>query len=175
MGGWVDLIMRGEIQFFIGVGIGAVVGDLVIGISIGIVLGAALSQFNKPNREIEYTYNFDLIAKIPKELKGKSNNIEVENWFNQDNDEYKIFNQIDIDFDYCEEDDLKFGEEEFIIGIQVEKGDATHSQYLYEHIKNVLRKFKSDYNTKWEGQFYIDDGKDDYICYAQDFELQLND
>ena len=83
MGGWVDLDMRGEIKFFIGVAIGvaigAVVGDLVIGISIGIALGVALSQFNKPNREIEYTYNFDLIAKIPKELKGKSNNIEVEN------------------------------------------------------------------------------------------------
>ena len=80
--------MRGEIKFF-----------------IGVAIGVALSQFNKPNREIEYTYNFDLIAKIPKELKGKSNNIEVENWFNQDNDEYKIFNQIDIDFDYCEEED----------------------------------------------------------------------
>ena len=171
--------MSGELKFFIGVvigvGIGFVFGDLVLGISIGIALGVVLTKFIKFNKENKCIYNFDLIAKIPKELRGESKGVSAEHWFNEVNDEHNILNQIDIDFDYCEDEDLKFGKEEFIIEVRIEDGDAFHKDYLYEHIKSVLRKFESDFNTKWEGEFYIDDGKKDYICYAPHFDLEIND
>ena len=103
-----------------------------------------------------------------------SKGVKVEDWFNEVNDEYNILNQIDIDFGYCEEEDLKFGEEEFIVEVRLEDGDAFHNDYLYEHIKSVLRKFENDFKTQWEGQFYIYDGKDDYICYAPIYEIETN-
>ena len=171
--------MSGELKFFVGVligaGIGFVFGDLVLGISISIALGAVFTKLIKSNKEKTCIYNFDLVAKIPKELKGESKGVSAEDWFIEANDEYNILNQIDIDFDYCEEQDLKFGEEEFIIEVRIEDGDAFHKEYLYEHIKSVLRKFENDFKTKWKGQFYIDDGKEDYICYAPSFELEIND
>ena len=128
----------------------------------------------KSNKKKKCIYNFDLIAKIPTELKGMSKGVKVEEWFNEVNDEYNILNQIDIDFGYCEEEDLKFGEEEFIVEVRLEDGDAFHNEYLYEHIKSVLRKFENDFKTQWEGQFYIYDGKDDYICYAPNFKIEIN-
>ena len=102
------------------------------------------------------------------------NGVKVQDWFNEVNDEHNILNQIDIDFGYCEEEDLKFGEEEFIVEVRLEDGDAFHNEYLYEHIKSVLRKFENDFKTQWEGQFYIYDGKDDYICYAPNYEIEIN-
>ena len=146
-----------------------------MGISIGLVLGAVFLKLIKINKKKKYIYNFDLVAKIPKKLKGKSKGVNAEDWFNEANDEHNILNQIDIDFDYCEEEDLKFGEEEFIVDVKVEDGDAFHKEYLYDHIKSVLKNFENDFNTKWEGQFYIDDGEKDYICYAPNFDLQIND
>ena len=128
----------------------------------------------KSNKKKKCIYNFDLIAKIPTELKGMSKGVKVEDWFNEVNDEYNILNQIDIDFGYCEEEDLKFGEEEFIVEVRLEDGDAFHNDYLYEHIKSVLRKFENEFKTQWEGQFYIYDGKDDYICYAPIYEIEIN-
>ena len=128
----------------------------------------------KSNKKKKCIYNFDLIAKIPTELKGMSKGVKVEDWFNEVNDEYNILNQIDIDFGYCAEKDLKFGEEEFIVEVRLEDGDAFHNDYLYEHIKSVLRKFENDFKTQWEGQFYIYDGKDDYICYAPIYEIETN-
>ena len=128
----------------------------------------------KSNKKKKCIYNFDLIAKIPTELKGMSKGVKVEDWFNEVNDEYNILNQIDIDLGYCEEEDLKFGEEEFIVEVRLEDGNAFHNEYLYEHIKSVLRKFENDFKTQWEGQFYIYDGKDDYICYAPIYEIEIN-
>ena len=128
----------------------------------------------KSSKKKKCIYNFDLIAKIPIELKGMLKGVKVEDWFNEVNDEYNILNQIDIDFGYCEEEDLKFGEEEFIVEVRLEDGDAFHNEYLYEHIKSVLRKFENDFKTQWEGQFYIYDGKDDYICNAPNFEIEIN-
>ena len=61
----------------------------------------------KSNKKEKCIYNFDLIAKIPTELKGKSKGVKVEDWFNEVNDEYNILNQIDIDFGYCKEEDLQ--------------------------------------------------------------------
>jgi len=170
--------MSVELKFFIGVligvGIGYVFGYLVLGICAGIVLGMVFLKLIKSNKKEKCIYNFDLIAKIPTELKGKSKGVKVEDWFNEVNDEYNILNQIDIDFGYCKEEDLKFGEEEFIVEVRVEDGDALHNDYLYEHIKSVLRKFENDFKTQWEGQFYIYDGKDDYICYAPNYEIEIN-
>tara|TARA_Y100000590_G_C15716027_1_gene1011936 strand:+ start:1297 stop:1644 length:348 start_codon:yes stop_codon:yes gene_type:complete len=115
--------MSGELKFFvgvsIGVGIGFVFGDLVLGISIGIVLGAVFTKLIKSNNEKKCIYNFELVAKIPKELKGESKGVSVEDWFVEANDEHNILNQIDIDFDYCEEGDLKFGEDEFIVEVRI--------------------------------------------------------
>ena len=128
----------------------------------------------KLSKKKKCIYNFDLIAKIPIELKGMIKGVKVEDWFNEVNDEHNILNQIDIDFGYCEEEDLKFGEEEFIVEVRLEDGDAFHNEYLYEHIKSVLRKFENDFKTQWEGQFYIYDGKDDYICYAPKYEIEIN-
>ena len=128
----------------------------------------------KSKKKRKCIYNFDLNAKIPIELKGMSKGVKVEDWFNEVNDEHNILNQIDIDFGYCEEEDLKFGEEEFIVEVRLEDGDAFHNEYLYEHIKSVLRKFENDFKTQWEGQFYIYDGKDDYICYAPNYEIDIN-
>ena len=128
----------------------------------------------KSSKKKKCIYNFDLIAKIPIELKGMINGVKVQDWFNEVNDEHNILNQIDIDFGYCEEEDLKFGEEEFIVEVRLEDGDAFHNEYLYEHIKSVLRKFENDFKTQWEGQFYIYDGKDDYICYAPKYEIEIN-
>ena len=128
----------------------------------------------KSSKKKKCIYNFDLIAKIPIELKGMINGVKVQDWFNEVNDEHNILNQIDIDFGYCEEEDLKFGEEEFIVEVRLEDGDAFHNEYLYEHIKSVLRKFENDFKTQWEGQFYIYDGKDDYICYAPNYEIEIN-
>ena len=170
--------MSGELKFFIGItigiSIGFVFGDLVLGISIGIVLGVFLTKLIKSNKENKCIYNFDLIANIPKELRGESMGVSAEDWFNEANDEHNILNQIDIDFDYCKNEYLKFGEEEFIIEVRIEDGDAFHKEYLYEHIKSVLRKFENDFNTKWEGEFYIDNGKEDYICHAPHFDLEIN-
>jgi len=170
--------MSGKLKFFIsisiGIGIGLVFGDLVLGISIGMALGAALIILIKSNKSKRCIYNFDLIAKIPIELKGVSKGVSAEDWFVESNDEYNILNQIDIDFDYSEEKDLKFGEEEFAIEVRIEKGDAFHKEYLYEHIKKVLRKFENDFNTTWEGEFYMDDGEKEYICYAPNFDLEFN-
>ena len=163
------------IGVLIGVGIGYVFGDLALGISIGVVLGTVFVKLIKSNKKKKCIYNFDLVAKIPKELKGNSKGVNAEDWFNEANDEYNILNQIDIDFDYCEEEDLKFGEEEFIVEVRVEDGDAFHDEYLYEHIKSVLKKFESDFKTEWKGQFYIYDGKEDYICYAPDYEIEIAD
>tara|TARA_B100000963_G_C22390185_1_gene564138 strand:- start:219 stop:710 length:492 start_codon:yes stop_codon:yes gene_type:complete len=162
--------MVGKIKYFIGIligiGIGYVFGNLKIGICVGIVLGIVFVKLIKPNKKKKCRYNFDLIAKIPRELKGKSKGVRVEEWFNEVNDEYNIFNQIDIDFGYCEK--------EFIVEVRVENGDAFHNEYLYEHIKSVLRKFENNFKTQWEGQFYIYDGKDDYICYAPKYEIERN-
>ena len=163
--------MSGELKFFIGIsigiGIGLAFGDLVLGISIGMALGAALVILIKSNKSIRCIYNFDLVAKIPTELKGLSKGVSVEDWFVESNDEYNILNQIDIDFDYSEE--------EFAVGVRIEKGDAFHKEYLYKHIKKVLRKFENDFNTKWVGEFYMDDGEKEYICYAPNFDLEVND
>ena len=87
--------------------------DLVSEFSIGIVLGTVFVKLIKYDKKKNCIYNFDLVAKIPKELKGKSKGVNAEDWFNEANDEYNILNQIDIDFDYCEEKDSKFGEEKF--------------------------------------------------------------
>ena len=62
----------------------------------------------KSSKKKKCIYNFDLIAKIPIELKGMIKVVKVEDWFNEVNDEHNILNQIDIDFGYCEEKDLKF-------------------------------------------------------------------
>tara|TARA_S200000501_G_scaffold81790_1_gene73789 strand:+ start:7770 stop:8285 length:516 start_codon:yes stop_codon:yes gene_type:complete len=171
--------MRRVIKFFIGfvigVGIGAVVGSLGLGIGIGIAFGAVFTKLIKADEEKICIYNFDLIAKIPKELKGKSKGVRAEDWFVEANDGYNILNQINIDFDYCEENDLKYNDDEFIVEVRIEDGDAFHKEYLHEHIKKVLRNFENDFNTKWKGEFYIDDGKKDYICYAPNFELEIND
>ena len=171
--------MSSELKFFIGIliglGIGFVYSDLKLGISIGLVLGVILIVLIKSNRSKKCIYNFDLVAKIPIELKGVGKGVSAEDWFVESNDEYNILNQIDIDFGYCEENDLKFGEEEFIVEVKIEEGDAFHKEYLYEHIKKVLRKFENDFNTRWEGEFYIDDGEKEYICYAPNFDLEIND
>ena len=171
--------MSRELKFFIGtsigLGIGFIFGDLVLGISIGLALVAALIILIKFNKSKKCIYNFDLVAKIPIELKGVSKDVSAEDWFVESNDEYNILNQIDIDFGYCEEKYLKFGEEEFVVEVRIEEGDAFHKEYLYEHIKKVLRKFENDFNTRWEGEFYMDDGEKEYICYAPNFDLEIND
>ena len=95
--------LKFSIGILIGVGIGYVFGDLVLGISIGVVLGTVFVKLIKSNKKKKCIYNFDLVAKIPKELKGKSKGVNAEDWFNEANDEYNILNQIDIDFNYCEE------------------------------------------------------------------------
>ena len=127
----------------------------------------------KSSKKKKCIYNFDLVAKIPLELKGMSKGVKVEDWFNEVNDEYNILNQIDIDSGCCEKD-LKFDEEEFIVEVRLEDGDAFHNEYLYEHIKSMLRKFENDFKTQWEGQFYIYNRKDDYICYAPNYEIEIN-
>ena len=144
-------------------------------LKLQVLLNGVKVSVIKSNNKKKCIYNFDLIVKIPKELKGENKGVSVENWFNETNDEYNILNQIDMYFDYCEDEDLKFGEEEFIVEVKVEDGDAFHKEYLYDHIKSVLKNFENDFNTKWEGQFYIDDGEKDYICYAPNFDLQIND
>ena len=159
----------------IGLSIGYVFDDLVSGISIGIVLGTVFVKLIKYDKKKNCIYNFDLVAKISKELKGKSKGVNAEDWFNEANDEYNILNQIDIDFDYCEEEDSKFGEEKFIVEVRVEDGDAFHDEYRYAHIKSVLRKFENDFKTEWKGQFYIYNDKEDYICYAPKFEIEIAD
>ena len=30
---------------------------------------------------------------------------------------------------------------------------------IFMNISKVLRKFENDFNTRWEGEFYIDDGE----------------
>ena len=172
--------MRREFKFFIGIilglSIGAGIGNMLIGLSIGIAIGAALSQYKKEQKPFEYVYNFDLLATVPKKLRGKnSEGIDVEEWFNNKNDKYNIFKSIDLDFDYCDEKDLLKNEEEFIIGVRAEEGESIHEEYLYDEIISILRKFEEEYETKWEGQFYIEDKKEDYICYAPEFKLENND
>ena len=65
-------------------------------------------------------------------------------------------------------------EKEFIVGIRLEDGDSIHEKYLYNEIINILRRFEEEYETKWKGQFYIEDKKEDYICYAPKFKLEIN-
>ena len=172
--------MRREFKFFIGIilglSIGAGIGNMLIGLSIGIAIGAALSQYKKEKKPSQYIYNFDLFANIPKRLRGKnSEGVDVEEWFNNKNDKYDIFKSIDLDFDYCDEKDLLKNEEEFIVGIRLEDGDSIHEKYLYDEIINLLRRFEEEYETKWEGQFYIEDKKENYICHAPEFKLEIND
>ena len=135
----------------IGIIVMILIGQYLISIGFTLILLAdILSNKNRDNhnyvkmdKEKKCIYNFELVAKIPKELNGESKGVSVEGWFVEANDKYNILNQIDIDFDYCEE--------EFIVEVRIEDGDAFHKEYLYEHIKSVLRKFENDFNTKWEG------------------------
>ena len=171
--------MSGELKFFIGIilglSIGVGIGNMLIGLIVGIALGTALSQYKKKEKHFQYTYNFDLFATIPKKLRGENRKgVNVEEWFNIKNDKYNIFKLIDLDFDYCDEKDLLKNEEEFIVGIRLEDGDLIHEKYLYDEIINLLRRFEEEYETKWEGQFYIEDKKEDYICYAPEFKLEVN-
>ena len=169
----------GELKFFIGIilglSFGAGIGNMLIGLSIGIVTGAALAQYNKEKKPFQYIYNFDLFATISKKLRGKnSKDVNVEEWFNTKNDKNNIFKSIDLDFNYCDEKDLLKNEEEFIVGIRLEDGDSIHEKYLYDEIINLLRRFEEEYETKWEGQFYIEDKEEDYICHAPEFKLEIN-
>ena len=171
--------MKWELNFFFGIilglSFGAGIGNMLIGLSIGIVTGVALTQYNKEKKSFQYIYNFDLFATIPKKLRGKnSKDVNVEEWFNTKNDKNNIFKSIDLDFNYCDEKDLLKNEEEFIVGIRLEDGDSIHEKYLYDEIINLLRRFEEEYETKWEGQFYIEDKKEDYICYAPEFKLEVN-
>lgn len=172
--------MIGEFKFFIGIilglAIGVGIGNMLIGLSVGIALGTAISQYKKEKKPFQYIYNFDLFATIPKTLRGKnSEGVEVEEWFNNKNDKHNIFKSIDLDFDYCDDKDLLKNEEEFIIGIRAEDGDSIHEKYLYNEIISLLRKFEEEYETKWKGQFYIEGKKEDHICYAPDYKLEIND
>ena len=65
-------------------------------------------------------------------------------------------------------------QEEFIIEVRIEDGDAFHKEYLYEHIKSVLSKFQNDFNTKWEGEFYIDNLLNDYLKKENYLKLLMN-
>ena len=159
----------------LGLSIGLGIGNILIGLSIGIAIGAALIQYKKEKKPFQYIYNFELFATVPIKLRGKSiKGVDVEEWFDTKNDKYNIFKSIDLDFDYCDEKDLLKNEEEFIIGIRAEDGDSIHEKYLYDEIIDLLRRFEADFETKWEGQFFIEDKKEDYICYAPDFKLEIN-
>ena len=171
--------MSGAFKLFIGIILGLLIGvgigNMLIGLSVGIALGTALLQYKKEEKPFQYTYNFDLFATIPKKLRGESRKgVNVKEWFNTKNDKYNIFKLIDLDFDYCDEKDLLKNEEEFIVGIRLEDGDSIHEKYLYDEIINLLRKFEEEYETNWKGQFYIEDKKEDYICYAPEFKLEIN-
>ena len=125
------------------------------------------------------------MSTINKEEIQKFSNLAEEWW--DVNGKFKplhMFNPIRIEYildeiskhfelDRKEKDLLKNGEE-FIVSIRLEDGDSIHEKYLYDEIINILKRFEEEYETKWEGQFYIEDKKEDYICYAPKFKLEIN-
>ena len=73
---------------------------------------------------------------------------------------------------YNADEYLKFGEEEFIVEVRLEDGDAFHNEYLYEHIKSVLRKFENDPKKHFKKAISIESNAEPLLGLASCLRIQ---